>query len=542
MLPASSRLPAGVAAREAIDHALGDAIGRDDVAAAFHRLIARIADGDPACECVRGAPRALGDAYAARQATLLDPSQVRRVRKHAGLYYTPPALVDALLCATLDPVLDEAERSADPLRAMRAIRVCDPACGAGHFLAEAVRRISERFAELGGYPADALDCVFGVDIDPVAAAICRVSVWLASGGCGTMPRAVDERIVISDSLAPEMPQPLAAGAFDVVVGNPPFVNGIEGGSTVAAKTAIRSRWPDMAGTLDLSGAFLRLSADLVRPGGRIGLIQPLIALSSRSLASFRANPPKGLNPNLILIPARSSLFRQAAVFVCALALGPGPECVVVQGDQSRRHARISGADWWASISDSERPPSSVTVGDVFDIRASMTVGEAYDAARFVREERPGDTGPKLLTTGLIDPARCFWGERPCRYLGETYARPRFALEPGVSTALERRVEQASRPKILVAGLSRRIEALVDDCGEYMGAVSTFSICHPNDDRAALRALCDYLHTDAAHIAYLANLGAYRVGGGDITMRKAFLKGLALPDGPQKTVCPAAEGS
>ena len=69
-------------------------------------------------------------------------------RKDTGSYYTPTSLVESLLDTALDPVLDEAEKSEDPEPALLSVTVCDPACGSGHFLVGAARRIAKRVAAL----------------------------------------------------------------------------------------------------------------------------------------------------------------------------------------------------------------------------------------------------------------------------------------------------------------------------------------------------------------------------------------------------------
>ena len=54
-----------------------------------------------------------------------------------------------LLDTALDPVLDEAAQQADdPRKRCWASRSCDPACGSGHFLVAAARRIARRLAAI----------------------------------------------------------------------------------------------------------------------------------------------------------------------------------------------------------------------------------------------------------------------------------------------------------------------------------------------------------------------------------------------------------
>ena len=67
-------------------------------------------------------------------------------RKTTGSYYTPTSLITCLLDSALDPVLDDAARKPDPERAIRDLKVCDPACGSGHFLIAAAHRIAKRLA------------------------------------------------------------------------------------------------------------------------------------------------------------------------------------------------------------------------------------------------------------------------------------------------------------------------------------------------------------------------------------------------------------
>ncbi|CAM5252587.1 hypothetical protein SALBM217S_04438 [Streptomyces griseoloalbus] len=126
-------------------------------------------------------------------------------RKKTGSYYTPSALTETLLDSTLNPVIDDAikrgERRAsaeghqDPadtiVEELLSLTVCDPACGSGHFLVAAARRIAKRVAavrERNPEPtAEAVRhalhevvarCVYGVDLNPMAVELAKVSLWL----------------------------------------------------------------------------------------------------------------------------------------------------------------------------------------------------------------------------------------------------------------------------------------------------------------------------------------------------------------------------
>jgi hypothetical protein len=115
-------------------------------------------------------------------------------RKTTGSYYTPDELVQLLLESALDPVV---KRTVDahpdrPVEALLALAIVDPACGSGHFLLAAARRLAEQIARLraGGTPTPddyqhalrdvVRQCIYGVDMNPLAVELCKVSLWMES--------------------------------------------------------------------------------------------------------------------------------------------------------------------------------------------------------------------------------------------------------------------------------------------------------------------------------------------------------------------------
>lgn len=72
-------------------------------------------------------------------------STAGNARKLSGSYYTPDSLVQELIKSALDPLIEQrlAANCANPIQALLNIRVIDPACGSGHFLLAAARRLAE---------------------------------------------------------------------------------------------------------------------------------------------------------------------------------------------------------------------------------------------------------------------------------------------------------------------------------------------------------------------------------------------------------------
>lgn len=148
-------------------------------------------------------------------------------RKTTGSYYTPTALVELVLDTALDPVLDDAEKSDDPATALLAITCCDPAIGSGHFMVAAARRIATRLAtirtgEVDPTPTTVQDamhdvvarCIYGVDINPMAADLAKVSLWLEAMTPGRPLSFLDHHIKVGNALLGTTPALLAAGIPD----------------------------------------------------------------------------------------------------------------------------------------------------------------------------------------------------------------------------------------------------------------------------------------------------------------------------------------
>ena len=151
-------------------------------------------------------------------------------RKETGSYYTPTSLVECLLDSALDPLLDEAcapGTAEERVAALLGLTVCDPACGSGHFLVAAARRIAKRIAaEETGDPEPphtvvrtALRrvtgrCIYGVDINPMAAELAKVSLWLEALEPGKPLSYLDQNIRVGNSLLGVTPALLAEGLPD----------------------------------------------------------------------------------------------------------------------------------------------------------------------------------------------------------------------------------------------------------------------------------------------------------------------------------------
>ncbi len=156
-------------------------------------------------------------------------------RKTTGSYYTNAGLIKITLDSALDPVIAQAlerakeewnredsksakeflEKDFASFASLRliALKICDPACGSGHFLIAAARRIARRLAQLRSgdeEPSPSMirhalreviaHCIYGVDINPMAVELCKVNLWLEALEPGKPLTFLDAHIKCGNSL------------------------------------------------------------------------------------------------------------------------------------------------------------------------------------------------------------------------------------------------------------------------------------------------------------------------------------------------------
>jgi hypothetical protein len=151
-------------------------------------------------------------------AMVLQPSEERR---RSGSHYTPRELTNPIVRTTLEPILarlrGEDGRPPRPEQILD-LKICDPAMGSGAFLVEACRQLGEALVEAWHFhgevqviPADedevifarrliAQRCLYGVDKNPVAVDLAKMSLWLVTLAKDHALTFVDHALRCGDSL------------------------------------------------------------------------------------------------------------------------------------------------------------------------------------------------------------------------------------------------------------------------------------------------------------------------------------------------------
>ena len=180
--------------------AYGD-LGVEELGAVYERLLEL-------------APRREPGARAPRGSVVLAPAG-RAARKAAGAFYTPRSITESLVRDVLEPLVEGA--SADRIL---SLRVLDPAMGSGAFLVAACRYLADACeaarAREGAAPAGEIEragirrlvaqrCLFGVDMNPMAVHLARLSLWLTTLAADLPLTFLDHHLLAGDSLVGARP-------------------------------------------------------------------------------------------------------------------------------------------------------------------------------------------------------------------------------------------------------------------------------------------------------------------------------------------------
>jgi hypothetical protein len=219
------------------------------------------------------------------------------VRKNTGTFYTPRVVTSDLVRRTLGPLV--AGRSSD---AILGLRILDPAMGSGAFLVAACRylaiAVEEALIHEGRWQAHditmserallrrriASRCLYGVDLNPMAVQLARLSLWLATLSANKPLSFLDHHLVTGNSLVGTTPddvrrQPSGSGRRTRRAEVLPLFDASDLSSTLSNSVGVRMKLTTEA---DDSAAIVRgkerALAALTAPGSSVGRWQRALDL------------------------------------------------------------------------------------------------------------------------------------------------------------------------------------------------------------------------------------------------------------------------
>jgi hypothetical protein len=353
------------------------------------------------------------------------------------------------------------------------ITICDPACGSGAFLNQALeylmdehRYIDELESQLlgSGFTFPGVENhilennIFGVDINEESIEIAKLSLWLRTAQRGRKLTSLNKNIKCGNSLIDdsevagekafnwkkEFPNVFEKGGFDVIIGNPPYVNARNMASN--ERTILSEKYKLLSGAWDLYVPFL-LKVSEISKNNCYGWIIPNKLLISdygkKTLAFLKEN---GLNKviNISSLP----IFENVGVY----------PIILINNVVSNSYSEYEIND----IQNLYNIDEFVVEKNIFSrfktfkdfnllINSGATGFEAQNLIPLINEE---NEGIDFAVSGSVDPYRIDLKLVP--YMKNKFSFPKIRLDSSI--VADSKINFWCKDKVVIAGMTKRLEA------------------------------------------------------------------------------------
>ena len=523
-------------------------------------------------------------------------------RKRDGVFYTPQYITKYIventvgrLCAgkKAEMGINEAEYFADKNRQtatkkrllaqltkyrewLLSITICDPACGSGAFLNAALQFLMAEHKLLDEMEAKVTNSsivfpdvensilennLYGVDINEESVEIARLALWLRTAKPHRKLNSLNNNIKCGNSLISdpaiagekafdwekEFPQVFEKGGFDVVIGNPPYVNAIElkKSYTDNEYNFLKQNYTTAKGTIDLYIYFFERGLNITKPNGFLAFITPNRYLSASYGKALRDLILEKYSFCQLIDYSDKKVFEDASTY---------PVISILQNNQNNPLVECGKFDDSHELVKKNYPANKLSIlednilgfllndklalslkvinqsdslASVGEINATSTAKEADEYAPLISENIDGY---KLINTGTIDPYVTKWGYSTLTKQGMQYLKPFLPRVNEFISANRHRLY--SSPKIIISKIGLSCEAFYDKEAEY-ASIDTNCIHSFKDDFLPEYVLC-WLNSKLYNYVFECLFDGLRMSGGYLlfsapNLKNTYIKRIPLFD-------------
>lgn len=402
------------------------------------------------------------------------------------------------------------------------LTICDPACGSGAFLNQALefliaehRYIDELQAKLMGDSMVLSDVetsilennIYGVDLNDESIEIAKLSLWLRTAQYGRKLNSLNNNIKCGNSLIDdpevagekafswekEFPEVFAKGGFDVIIGNPPYVSNKDmhrHGMLHQIEFWNKKYYSTKSGNYDIFIPFIEKSLTLIKENKILSFIIPNKFLSAKYSKHILELINKKYKFIEVIDYSNINVFTDASVYPIIITLSNSNketsntvERIIVDKGACEKFGtyrkwdfiNLKYVDSVNKVEDTiitKIEKSKNTLNKKMSFEPGINGFQFTNYSTCVTEGKVNENSKRLTVTGSIDPH--IFNNKITRYKKKDYKEPYISYNAEIIS--EGKWGLFSKPKVMVAGMTKEIEAALDIYGNYAPAVSVYSIC------------------------------------------------------------------
>jgi len=337
----------------------------------------------------------------------------------------------------------------------------------------------------------------------------------------------------------------ANGGFDIVIGNPPYVDSENMTlKNPELRELLKESFKTTKGNWDLFIPFVEFGFLICKLNGVFSYIIPNKLLS----ASYSIELRRFLSfQNIIEIRdySRINVFETASVY---------PITLVVKKTNLKSDVSMTTMQSTDLIKVSYKIQSNIFYNDIFwdkyfledkfvkiliklsllsnfkmiptmKMCGAATVNEAYEIKEKLVDSNSLQNAKKLINTGTIDRWTSLWGIKNTQYIKSAYKYPTIS-DRNIKLINETRLKQSNSSKVIIAGMSKEIEAFLDVNGGYMAGKSTTIIM---DEIEKLKIYCTILNSKVSSFFVQSNYHSLKMAGGYLNINNEIIGNIPFPE-------------
>lgn len=326
--------------------------------------------------------------------------------------------------------------------------------------------------------------------------------------------------------------------FDVVIGNPPYVNAMELKKNLGEieYKRLKSFFSTAKGTIDFYVYFFEKGVSLLCENGVLSFITPnkyLCANYGKELRNFFIQNTQ----ILILLDVSHDKVFDASIYPVVILLQKRKkisEYSFISIDKERTYRTFSSLQlmdfpdniWGFLLSSKYEITNRIVaisnnITSYCRINATSTASEADKFHSFISENTPD--GLKLINTGTIDPFISYWGKSYLVDKGCKYLHPRLPHDSRILG--DNRSKMYSETKIIISKMSLKLEAFWDSQGEY-ASINTNCL---HSIQIAPQLLMGWIHSKLFHFIYECYFEGLKMAGGYLPFSAPYLSCMCIPE-------------